>query len=175
MRQWKGFSPLDYKHQAFIGLGSNVGNRADNCRNAIEALSACEGCRLEAQSALYETEPVYLEDQNWFINCAALLRTCLEPEAVLAQLQAIEQGVGRSLDGPKYGPRVLDLDILFFDDLVLEVGQLQVPHPRLHERRFVLKPLCDIAPEHVHPVLGRTVRSLLSGLDDGEKKVILYK
>ena len=174
-RQWNGSSLLDYKHRAYIGVGSNIGDRVDNCLKAIEALGTCEGCQLEAQSSLYETEPVYFEDQDWFINGAALIRTRLQPEALLVQLQAIERRVGRRLDGPKFGPRVLDLDILFFDDFVLQAGQLQVPHPRLHERRFVLQPLFDIAPEFVHPVLGETIGALLANLKDGKKGVVLLE
>jgi len=166
---------LDYKHQAFIGVGSNLGDRAENCRNAIEAVSSCVGCVLEAESPLYETEPLYLEDQNWFMNCVALIRTDLSPEALLGRLQAIERNAGRRLEAPKFGPRVLDLDILFFDNLVLRAGGFQVPHPRLHERRFVLKSLCDIAPDFVHPVLGETMSSLLANLKDGGKRVFLFK
>jgi 2-amino-4-hydroxy-6-hydroxymethyldihydropteridine diphosphokinase len=166
---------LDYKHQAFIGVGSNIGDRAQNCRKAIEALSICEGCVLEAQSPLYETEPVYVEDQNWFLNGAVLIRTCLSPETLLGRLRAIERNAGPRPEGPRFGPRVLDLDILFFGDLVLQAGKLRVPHPRLHERRFVLKPLCDIEPNFVHPVLGETLASLLANLKDGEKKVVLFQ
>ncbi|MDY6838982.1 MAG: 2-amino-4-hydroxy-6-hydroxymethyldihydropteridine diphosphokinase [Thermodesulfobacteriota bacterium] len=156
-------------------MGSNLGNRVENCREAIEAVSGCKDCVLEAQSPFYETEPVYLEDQDWFINAAALIRTCLEPEAFLARLQAIEQRMGPRVDSPRFGPRVLDLDILFFDDLVLQGSELSVPHPRLHERRFVLKPLSDIAARFVHPVLGETVGSLLASLKDGQKRVLLLK
>ena len=166
---------MDCRHRAYIGVGSNLGNRVENCREAIEAVSACKDCVLEAQSPFYETEPVYLEDQDWFINAAALIRTCLEPEAFLARLQAIEQRMGPRVDSPRFGPRVLDLDILFFDDLVLQGSELSVPHPRLHERRFVLKPLSDIAARFVHPVLGETVGSLLASLKDGQKRVLLLK
>jgi 2-amino-4-hydroxy-6-hydroxymethyldihydropteridine diphosphokinase len=139
----------------------------------MEALSSCEGCILEDRSPLYETEPVYLEDQDWFINCAARIGTRLDPQALLERLQAVERDAGRSLEQPRFGPRVLDLDILFFDDLVYQAGGCRIPHPRLHERRFVLEPLCSIAPGFVHPVLGETVTSLLANLKDGRKKVRL--
>jgi 2-amino-4-hydroxy-6-hydroxymethyldihydropteridine diphosphokinase len=155
-------------------VGSNAGDRADNCRKAIAAVAACENCLLDCQSPLYETEPVGLEDQASFINSVVRVRTRLDPEALLMQLQGIERAVGRRLGGPRFGPRVLDLDILFFDNRILRTTQLQVPHPRLHERRFVLKPLSDISPELVHPVLGKTIRSLLSNLEDS-KKVILFE
>jgi len=166
---------LDCKHQAYIGMGSNLGHRVDNCRKALGALAACKGCVLEAESPLYETEPVDFEDQSWFVNSVARVRTCLEPDALLQQLQAIERAMGRRPGGPKFGPRILDLDILFFNDWIVHTTDLQFPHPRLHQRRFVLKPLCDIAPELVHPVLGETIRSLLSNLEDGEKRVVLLK
>jgi 2-amino-4-hydroxy-6-hydroxymethyldihydropteridine diphosphokinase len=166
---------LDYKHKAYIGVGSNVGDRAENCRKALAAVAESESCLLEIQSPLYETEPVELEDQDWFINGVARIRTGLEPEDLLAELQAIERAIGREPGGPKFGPRILDLDILFFDDQVLRTTQLQLPHPQLHKRRFVLQPLCDIASELVHPVLRQTIRSVLSSLKDDKKKVILFE
>jgi 2-amino-4-hydroxy-6-hydroxymethyldihydropteridine diphosphokinase len=148
-----------------------MGERAENCRRAIAGLAACEGCLMDGQSPLYETEPVMLEDQSWFVNCVAKIRTRLFPEALRTELEAIERAMGRVRGGPRFGPRVLDLDILFYDDLILRATQLEIPHPRLHERRFVLEPLCDLSPELVHPVLGETIRSLLYSLRDGRKKV----
>lgn len=130
---------------------------------------------MEAQSPLYETEPVYLEGQDWFVNGVARIRTDLEPEALFERLKEIEHAMGRRPQEVRFGPRILDLDILFYDERVLRKGSLEVPHPRLHERRFVLEPLCNIAPELVHPVFGQTVQSLLSDLKDGGKKVTLYK
>jgi 2-amino-4-hydroxy-6-hydroxymethyldihydropteridine diphosphokinase len=156
-------------------MGSNIGDKVDHCRKAMAALAASKGCLVEAESPLYETEPVDFEEQSWFINGVARVRTCLEPEAFLQQLRAIEKAMGRRPDGRKFGPRILDLDILFFNDWVLHTTDLEFPHPRLHQRRFVLKPLCDIAPELVHPVLGETIRSLLASLQDGQKRVILLE
>lgn len=150
-----------------------MGAKAENCCQAISALSAVKGCLLHGQSLFYKTEPVGLEDQDWFVNGAIRIRTALDPQALLAVLRSIEIGLGRSPGGARFGPRVLDLDILFFDNLVLRGPQLEIPHPRLHERRFVLKPLCDLAPEFVHPVLGKTVRFLLSHLDDDKKVIAL--
>ncbi|NVM20512.1 MAG: 2-amino-4-hydroxy-6-hydroxymethyldihydropteridine diphosphokinase [Desulfobacterales bacterium] len=165
----------DSLHTVYIGVGSNIGRRADNCRKGISAIGACDGCLLEAQSPLYETEPVGFEAQDWFVNGVARVRTRLEPEPLLAQLRAIESAMGRRPGGARFGPRILDLDILFFDDRVVRTSRMQLPHPRLHKRRFVLRPLCDIAPEHVHPVLGQMVRSLLSNLNDSEHKVMLHE
>jgi 2-amino-4-hydroxy-6-hydroxymethyldihydropteridine diphosphokinase len=162
------------KHTAYVGLGSNVGDKADNCRKGIAAIGETEGCMVDAQSPLYETEPVYLESQDWFINGVIRIRTELEPEALFAQLKAIEHAMGRRPGGARFGPRILDLDILFYDDRILREGLLQIPHPYLHERRFVLRPLCDIAPELVHPVIGRNIESLLYDLNDEGKKVVRY-
>jgi 2-amino-4-hydroxy-6-hydroxymethyldihydropteridine diphosphokinase len=162
---------LGYSHIVYIGIGSNVGDKADNCQKAIAAINGCEGCTVEIQSPLYKTEPVYLESQDWFLNGVIRIRTDLEPEALFERLKAIEQTMGREPGGPRFGPRVLDLDILFFDDLIRREGFLQIPHPALHERRFVLQPLCEIAPELEHPVLRQTIKSLLSDLEDGGKEV----
>ena len=160
------------KHTAYIGVGSNVGDKVDNCRKGIAAIGECEGCTVEAESFLYETEPVYLESQDWFINGVVRVSTDLEPKALFEQLKAIEHDMGRRPGGARFGPRILDLDILFYDDRILRAGSLQIPHPSLHERRFVLRPLCDIAPELLHPVFGQNAESLLSNLNDEGKQVI---
>ncbi len=158
-------------HTAYIGIGSNQGDRLDACRKAIDVLSNGGGSCLQRQSRFYETEPVGWEDQSWFINGVISIRTGLEAHALHRKLQAVERQFGRRADGPRFGPRILDLDLLFFDDLVVKTAHLEVPHPRLHERRFVLQPLCDIAPGLVHPVIKRTARQLLSDLGD-EKRVM---
>jgi 2-amino-4-hydroxy-6-hydroxymethyldihydropteridine diphosphokinase len=162
-----------HKHIAYIGVGSNIGNKAENCRKGIEAIDGVEGCTVEAQSPLYETEPVYLEDQDWFVNGVAKIGTDLASEMLFEKLKKIEQRLGRQREGVRFGPRALDLDILFYDDIVLRSGSIEIPHPKLHERRFVLRPLCDVAPELIHPVLGKSIRSLLSGLQDGGKRVTI--
>jgi 2-amino-4-hydroxy-6-hydroxymethyldihydropteridine diphosphokinase len=162
-----------HKHIAFIGVGSNVGDKADNCRKGIEAIDGIEGCTVEIQSPLYETEPIYLEDQDWFVNGVAKIGTDFASQMLFENLKNIEQRMGRQPEGVRFGPRALDLDILFFDDLVLRAGLIEIPHPRLHERRFVLRPLCDVAPELIHPVLGKSIRFLLSQLQDGGKRVTM--
>ncbi len=162
-------------HEVYISLGSNVGDRVDNCRKAISAVNSCEDCVVEAQSSLYETEPVDMEGADWFVNGVVSVETSLEPETFLVTLQAIERAMGRSPEHARFSPRTLDLDLLFFDERIVRTKDLQLPHPRLHERRFVLRPLCDIAPELVHPILRKTVRSLLTNLEDGEQKVVLYE
>ena len=169
------YEGLRYVHTAYIGVGSNIGDKAGNCRKAITAIDSCEGCVMEAESPLYETEPVHLERQDWFINGVARIRTDLEPEILFSRLKAIEHAMGSGPREVRFGPRILDLDILFYDDSILRTKLLQIPHPRLHQRRFVLRPLCNLAPELVHPVLGHTIQFLLSNLEDGGKRVMPYR
>lgn len=154
-------------------MGSNLGEKVDNCRQGIAAIAVLKGCLLDGVSPLYETEPVGVQDQAFFVNGVALVKTDLEPLGLLERLRAIETSLGRKPGGKKFGPRVLDLDILFFDNVILRTDRIEIPHPRLHERRFVLEPLCDLAAELVHPVLGKTVRFLLADLKDGKKVVRL--
>jgi 2-amino-4-hydroxy-6-hydroxymethyldihydropteridine diphosphokinase len=142
-----------------IGIGSNLGNREENCMTAIAALQAA-GVEIRKQSALYETEPWGVTDQPAFINMAAEVLTDLAPQAFLALVKGIEMRMGRSGALLKWGPRIIDLDILFYDNLVLATPDLTIPHPLLHERAFVLTPLADIAAEKVHPVLGRSIARL---------------
>jgi 2-amino-4-hydroxy-6-hydroxymethyldihydropteridine diphosphokinase len=125
-------------------------------------------------SPLYETEPVGYEGQGWFVNGAAKIRTYLEPAALLARLRSIEQDLGRKPTGIFFGPRVLDFDILLFEDLIIKTEHLIIPHPEMHKRRFVLKPLADIAPDVVHPVFKKTIQTLLANLKDDRKAVVPY-
>jgi len=149
-------------HTVYIALGSNLGDRPANLRAAVEALAP--EVTVLAESRVYETPPWGYEDQPAFLNMAVKGETDLEPEALLAYLKQIETQLGREKT-VRWGPRLIDLDILFYDDLVIESPPLVVPHPRLHERGFVLVPLADVAPEFVHPVLGKRVRELLEGAD----------
>jgi len=153
----------------YLSLGSNIGDREKNLRAAIAKLS--ELGEIAAVSSFYETEPVDFTAQPWFLNCAVAIRTKLMPELFLSKIQMFEQQLGRRRIRPK-GPRNIDIDILLFDDSVISTPELQIPHPAMHERRFVLEPLAEIAPELQHPVLKKTVRELLQTLprDTGQVK-----
>jgi len=152
-------------HHAYIGFGANLGDRLATCRKALAALAALPGCRVVKVSSLYETEPVGLTDQPPFVNGVALLATEGDARWLLAQLLAIEADFGR-VRGARWGPRTIDLDLLLFDEETIASVELTVPHPRLHERRFVLRPLHEIAPELRHPVLGKTIEELLQALGE---------
>jgi 2-amino-4-hydroxy-6-hydroxymethyldihydropteridine diphosphokinase len=149
----------------YLSLGSNVGDRAANLRAASERLA--KAGRLKATSSLYETEPVDVADQPWFLNCVVALETGQAPRELLACALAIEEGMGRRRTQEK-GPRTIDIDILLFGDRVIDEPGLKVPHPAMHERRFVLEPLAEIAPDAVHPVLKEAVRELLEALPAGQ-------
>jgi len=148
-----------------LSLGSNLGDREANLRQAIERLG--ELGEATAVSSFYETEPVDVAAQPWFLNCAVALSTEKMPRQLLAATQAIEHDMGRRRTQPK-GPRVVDIDIVLFASSVVDLPQLTIPHPAMHQRRFVLEPLAEIAPDVRHPVFKRKVRELLAALPPGQ-------
>ena len=147
---------------SYIGIGSNLGNRHENCMHAIELLEQ-RGVTVMKKSSLYETEPWGVTDQPRFINMAVQIETTLEPEKLLKFLKGIEKEMGRQ-ESFHWGPRLIDLDILLFNDLVLDEENLKIPHPFLHEREFVLRPLNEIAPEVIHPILRMRIDQLTQRL-----------
>jgi 2-amino-4-hydroxy-6-hydroxymethyldihydropteridine diphosphokinase len=149
---------------AYIGIGSNLGEKVENCRRAIEAIGSDARNRVVGCSRLFRTEPVGKKDQEWFINGVAAVETTMSPRELLEFLLSIEKEMGRARI-ERWGPRIIDLDILFYGDRVLNEEGLQIPHPRLHERRFVMVPLKDIAPDLVHPIFQRTVSQILGELN----------
>jgi 2-amino-4-hydroxy-6-hydroxymethyldihydropteridine diphosphokinase len=152
-------------HNVYISLGSNLGEQEANLRNALDRLSALG--MVVAVSAFYETEPVEFTEQPWFLNCAVQLRTELSARQLLDGILQIEREMGRIRDQDK-GPRIIDLDILLFDDLVVNEEGLTIPHPAMHKRRFVLEPLAEIAHEVIHPVFRKDIGQLLAALQEGQ-------
>lgn len=153
---------------AFIGFGSNLGNRIDFCDRAVSLLGLLPHSRLDALSSLYETEPVddgAAPGPEWFLNGVAQIETDISPKSLLEICREIERALGRDQEN-RQGPRTLDLDLLLYDDCILNEPALTIPHPRLHQRRFVLAPLVELDPDRRHPTLGGSLRDLLARLDD---------
>ena len=148
----------------YLSLGSNVGDRAENIAQAVSALGAYGIC-VTKQSSLYETEPVEFLEQNWFLNCVVEATTDCTAELLMKTLLKIERALGRQRRVPK-GPRVIDIDILLFGSDIMSTPEIDIPHPRMGERRFVLVPFTEIAPDAFHPVLKKTIAALLAGTPD---------
>lgn len=156
-------------HSIYIALGTNLGERLANLRAAIRTMPP--DVNVIEESPVYETPPWGYEDQPAFLNMVIKAETNLQPESLLAYLKQIEAELGRE-KSVRWGPRLIDLDILFYDDLVLNSPPLVIPHPRLHERAFVLVPLADVAPELVHPVFQQKISEFLSKIDiEGIKRI----
>ncbi|MGQ9571612.1 MAG: 2-amino-4-hydroxy-6-hydroxymethyldihydropteridine diphosphokinase [Dehalococcoidia bacterium] len=154
----------------YLGLGANMGDRLANLRAALRRLQTL--ARLEEVSSLYETEPQGVTDQPPFLNAVCRVTTGLEPPALLRFLQNLEHELGRQPGGQRWGPRPIDLDILLYDDRLVDTPELEIPHPRLAERAFVLAPLCELAPQFRHPLLGKTMKELLAAVSTkGAKKI----
>lgn len=158
----------------YIGIGSNLGNALQNCKCAIESLSHIEGILITRTSSFYKTEPVGIENQNYFINAVVEITTTLCARNLLQALQNIEKSMGRMRE-VKGGPRIIDLDLLFYGRDIIQEAGLAVPHPELHKRRFVLEPLNEIASYFIHPAFGISVRGLKNRLKDNKIVEIIKK
>jgi len=150
---------------AYLSLGSNIGDREQFLRQAIARLEILG--RVTSVSSFYETEPVEFTEQAWFLNCVVALEVELAPAELMSQLLGIERELGRRRLQKK-GPRTIDIDILLFGEHVLRARDLTIPHPAMHQRRFVLEPLAEIAPETMHPLLKKMARELLEELPPGQ-------
>lgn len=149
----------------YIGIGSNMGNRMEYCREAVKRIGNLPGSEIKAVSPVFETEPMERTGQDWFFNCVLEILTTLPPDELLKGCQEVEQFLGRKRV-VRFGPRTIDIDLLLYGDQIINEPFLTVPHPRLHQRRFVLEPLAEIAPQLKHPLLNKTPGELLSGLGD---------
>lgn len=164
--------PLEYAsveikrewHSAFIALGSNLGDKKENINRAIGYIKDSIDCKVFSVSEFIETKPVGYLDQDNFINGALEIETLLTPEELMDRLMEIEELLKRERK-VKWGPRTIDLDILFYDNIISYKEKIILPHPRINERAFVLKPMCDIAPYYIHPVLNKSMLELLNNLD----------
>lgn len=154
-------------HIVYIALGSNLGNRLANLKNAVSNLAP--QLTIKKRSPVYETPPWGYTEQPAFLNQVIKAETYQEPQPLLGHLKRLESALGREANFQN-GPRLIDLDILFYDDLILDSPPLVIPHPRLHQRAFVLVPLNDVAPNFFHPLLGRQIHDLLSEVDPTEIK-----
>lgn len=150
---------------AFVGIGANLGEPAAACREAVAILARIPGIRVLRSSSLYRTEPVGPQEQPWFINAVAEIRSERSPRMLFSALKETERRMGRQA-GAKWGPRLIDLDLLLYGQEVLREEGLVIPHPELHRRRFVLVPLCEIASYAIHPAFGVSMRGLLDRLTD---------
>jgi 2-amino-4-hydroxy-6-hydroxymethyldihydropteridine diphosphokinase len=161
---------------AYIGFGSNVGNRVDFCDRAVTLLSLLPHSQVTGVSLLYETEPVRDKvdpGEGWFLNGVVQLETDIAPQSLLSMLREIERSLGRN-EEHRDGPRTVDLDLLFYGDRVIDEPGLTVPHPRLHQRRFVLMPLSELAPLLVHPTRQRSVNQMLAETSDHSEVRLLF-
>jgi len=163
------------KCRVFISIGSNLGDKKANCEQALAAIEKKGIASVLMVSRFYRTEPVDYTDQAWFVNAAACIETKLSPETLLSELKQTEKELGTITKNVRFGPRIIDIDILLYDSLVMDSKELVIPHERMHERVFVLKPLCDLDSELIHPVLNRPVSELLQDVDDEHQDIFLLE
>ncbi|MFH1154327.1 MAG: 2-amino-4-hydroxy-6-hydroxymethyldihydropteridine diphosphokinase [Pseudomonadota bacterium] len=159
--------------RVYIAVGSNMGSSYDNCIQGIDRLNGLDGTRVVQRSKFYRTAPMDYLDQDWFINGAVEIETTLEPLELIRGLKMLERSMGQFEKSVRFGPRVIDLDILLFEDRVIDTRDLIIPHPRMQNRSFVLKPLCDIGADVRHPVLGLTIRQLMEHIENDPDQTVL--
>lgn len=160
------------EHTVYLSIGSNLGDKLENCRESIRRLGENSRISVDGVSKFYATAPVDYLDQDSFVNAAVRICTDFEPLELLGVLQGIQRQMGQFEKDVRFGPRIIDLDIIFYDQLILDTGVLIIPHPRMHKRGFVLVPLCDIDELFLHPVLGKTLEALLAQLEGTGEDVL---
>ncbi len=156
---------------AYIGIGANIGSPRAQCEEALRRINETKGIKVLRTSSFYRTEPIGVTDQGWFINAVCEVKTTVSPRRLLSRLKEIEGLMGRT-EGPRWGPRLIDLDILLYGQIIIDEEGLKIPHPELHKRRFVLEPLCEIASYVIHPVYNISARGLLSRLSEEGGEVV---
>ena len=159
----------------YLSLGSNIGDRVGYIQQATSLLGACENINIVSTSSFYETEPWGMNSENWFVNAVIQITTTLEPEQLLKECQRIENQLGRKRieNAETYSDRTIDIDIIFYDNLIINTPILTIPHKHLHKRVFMLIPMLEIAPDFVHPFFGKTVENLYEAIEEPEM-VYLY-
>jgi 2-amino-4-hydroxy-6-hydroxymethyldihydropteridine diphosphokinase len=155
----------------YLGLGSNIGDKQGNIASALCLISKI--CEVKKKSRMYLTEPVGNIEQDWFLNCIVEIETEIEPKQLLSSFKSIERKLGRAKN-VKNGPRIIDIDILFYGNNIVNTKNLVIPHPLLHERLFVLQPMIDLNPDFIHPVLKKSIQELYK-IYPGKEKVLVYK
>jgi 2-amino-4-hydroxy-6-hydroxymethyldihydropteridine diphosphokinase len=160
-------------HQVYVGIDSNVGDRKDNFLEALNRLAKIPDIKVIKESSLYESEPLG-DAKEWYVNGAIQIETRLKPDVLLLKFKNIERAMGRKKVKKRWGSRIIDLDILLYDGLILKKKNLRIPHPEMQNRKFVLVPLSEIAPQVIHPELGVSISELLINVNDN-KKVHLYR
>ena len=155
------------EHIAYIGIGSNLGNKTEQCERAVSEILKHDHHKLLAKSSFFKTKPIGSTFQDWFVNSVIKIETDLGPIQLLQVLKTIESQMGRTKTY-RWGPRMIDLDILFFDDTEMKTEVLQIPHPLAHERQFVLAPLAEIDRDLIHPVLKKTIGVILQNLEEDQ-------
>ncbi len=162
------------QHTAYLSIGSNKGHKKKNLETAIRLLHSHLQMDVLGVSSFYRTEPQNFTDQDWFVNAALKIQTVLTPEDLLAALKILEKDLDKDGKPFRFGPRIIDLDIIYYDDLIFKTEHLEIPHPRMHERCFVLIPICDIGARTIHPVLNCRSDELLKKIEKQEtQKVVL--
>lgn len=160
-------------HQVYVGIGSNVGDKKENFLEALARVTKLPDTKMIKESSLYESEPLG-DAKDWYVNGAIQIETRFKPETLLLKFKNIERAMGRKKVKKRWGSRIIDLDILLYDGLILKKKKLRIPHPEIQNRKFVLVPLSEIAPQVIHPELGVTISELLINVNDN-KKVHLYR